>query len=62
MTRERALINALEIIETCRIYGNEHRCDQCPYYINGCMVTDGNNIPTDWKAAEIVEAIERRGR
>lgn len=61
MTRERALINALEIIETCKTYGNEDRCPQCPYNINGCgcMVTDGNNIPTDWKAAHIVEIVER---
>lgn len=59
MTRERALINALEIIETCRTYGNEGRCRQCPYNINGCMVTDGNNVPTDWRAANIVETMER---
>lgn len=61
MTRERALINALEIIETCRIYGDETRCGQCPYNINGCIVTDGNNIPTEWKAANIIEIMERSG-
>ena len=59
MTRERALINALEIIETCKTHGNEDRCRQCPYNIKGCMVTDGNNVPTDWKAAHIVEIVER---
>jgi len=59
MTRERSLINALEIIETCRIHSDEDRCSQCPYCINGCIVTDGNNIPTEWRAADIVKIMER---
>lgn len=59
MTRERALINALEIIETCRIYGNEGRCSQCPYNINGCIVNNGNDIPTEWRAGNVVLIMER---
>lgn len=59
MTRERALINALEIVETCRTYGNEDRCLQCPYNINGCIVCAGGDIPTEWKAAGLVERVER---
>lgn len=59
MTRERSLMNALEIIETCRSYGNEDRCTQCPYNINGCIMTDGNNTPTEWRAANIIEIMER---
>lgn len=61
MTRERALINALEIIDTCRAYGNEDRCKQCPYNVKGCIVTDGNNIPTDWRASDIIEIMEPKG-
>lgn len=60
MTRERALINALEIIDTCRTYSNEDRCKQCPYNVKGCIVTDGNNIPTDWRASNIIEILEQK--
>lgn len=49
---------ALKIVDTCKKYGNEDRCKQCPFNIKGCIVTDGNNIPTDWRASDIVTAIE----
>lgn len=56
MNKERALITALEIIDTCRTYGNEERCIQCPFNMAGdCILTDGNNIPTDWIAARSVD-------
>ena len=58
MTREKALILALKIVDTCKNYGNQERCKQCPFNIKGCIVTDGNNIPADWKASEIVTALE----
>ena len=58
MTREKALILALKIVDTCKNYGNQDRCKQCPFNIKGCIVIDGNNIPADWKASEIVTALE----
>lgn len=58
MTREKALIMALKIVNTCKKYGNQDRCKQCPFNIKNCIVTDGNNIPADWKVAEIVTTIE----
>lgn len=60
MTREKALMMALKIIDICKTYGNEDRCKQCPFNIKGCILTDGNNIPSDWKAAEIITAIEQK--
>lgn len=58
MTREKALIMALKIVDTCKTYGNQDRCRQCPFNIKGCIVTDGNNIPSEWRASDIVTAIE----
>ena len=59
MTREKALIIALKIADTCKKYGNEDRCRQCPFNIKGCIVSDGDGtLPTDWRASEIVTAIE----
>ena len=61
MNKERALIIALEIIDTCRTY-DEERCIQCPFNMGGCILTDGNNIPTDWKAAEAPDLMRMRLR
>ena len=61
MTRERAIINALEIIDICRTYGDEDRCKQCPFNIKGCILTDGNNIPIDWRVSDIVTIFEMKG-
>lgn len=61
MTREKALILALKIINTCKRYGNQDRCRQCPFNFKGCIVTDGNNIPTDWRVGEVVETIIMKG-
>lgn len=61
MTREKALIMALKIVDTCKKYGNEDRCRQCPFNIKGCIITDGNNIPSDWKASEVITALEIKG-
>lgn len=62
MTKEKALIMALKIVNTCRKYGNVDRCSDCPFNVNGCMVTDGNNIPTDWRSSELIKSIEIHGR
>lgn len=60
MTREKALIMALTIVDICKTY-DEDRCRQCPFNIKGCILTDGNNIPTDWRASEVVEKLEIKG-
>lgn len=62
MTREKALILALKIVDTCKTYGNEERCLDCPFNISGCIVTDGNNVPSDWRASELIKSIEIQGR
>ena len=62
MTKEKALIMALKIVDICRKYGNEDRCLDCPFNVKGCMVTDGNNIPTDWRSSELIKSIEIQGR
>jgi hypothetical protein len=58
MTKEKALITALKIIDTCKSYGNEDRCTQCPFNINGCIISGGDEIPAEWKAASFVDIIE----
>ncbi len=58
MNREKALIMALKIASICKKYGNQERCKQCPFNNNGCIVTDGNNIPSDWRAGELITSIE----
>lgn len=62
MTREKALMLALKIVDVCKIYGAEDRCLQCPFNANGCFVTDGNNIPSDWRVSELINFIEIQGR
>ena len=63
MTREKALMMALKIIDTCKRYANEDRCTQCPFNIKGCIITDGNNVPADWAAGEVITMLEiERGR
>ena len=60
MTKEKALIKALKIIDICETYGNQDRCRQCPFNFNGCIVTDGNNIPTEWRAKDLFKEMERK--
>lgn len=62
MTKEKALIMALKIVDTCKTYGNEDRCLQCPFNINGCIVSDGNAIPTDWRVGKLMRSIEIKDR
>jgi hypothetical protein len=62
MTKEKALIMALKIVDVCKTYGNDERCLQCPFNINGCIATDGNNIPSDWRVSELINAIETQGK
>lgn len=55
MNRYKAAKLALKIISTCVKYGEQQdRCLDCPFNANGCMVTDGNNIPTDWRIADVI--------
>lgn len=62
MTREKALIMTLKIIDTCKKYGNEERCTQCPFSIGGCIVTDGNTVPSEWRTSELVQRMEVQSR
>lgn len=62
MTKEKALILALKIVDACKRYGGESRCKQCPFNVNGCIVTDGNNIPEDWRASDLITCIDIQGR
>ena len=62
MTREKALILALKIVDVCKTYGGEDRCRQCPFNISGCIATDGNNVPSDWRTGELIKSIEILGR
>lgn len=62
MTKEKALILALKIANCCRKYGNEDRCKQCPFNIGGCIATDGNNIPSDWRAGDLIKTIELKNK
>lgn len=62
MTKEKALIMALKIVDNCKTYGNEDRCLQCPFNIKGCIVSDGNAVPTDWRVGELMRSIEIKGR
>lgn len=52
MNSNKALEMAIRIVNTCK--KNEDRCKQCPFNINGCIVSDGNYIPTEWSVTEIV--------
>lgn len=60
MTREKALIKALDIINTCMKYGNEDRCNQCPYNFNGCIVCSDGDIPAEWRLHDMIEELARR--
>lgn len=61
MTREKALMLALKIVDVCKTYNGQDRCRQCPFNVNGCFVTDGNNVPSAWRAAELIEKISGKG-
>ena len=52
MNSNKALEIALRIVNTCK--KNEDNCLQCPFNINGCIVSDGNEIPTEWEVNEVI--------
>lgn len=52
MNSNKALEMALRIVNTCK--KNEDNCTQCPFNIKGCIVSDGNDIPTQWQVSEII--------
>lgn len=56
MSKEKALILALKIVDTCRKYGNEDRCTQCPFNIKGCILTNGE-IPAEWRVGNFINII-----
>lgn len=62
MTREKALMMALKIVDVCKTYGNQDRCTQCPFNIKGCIVTDENSIPSDWRVSALLTEIESKDR
>lgn len=59
MTKERALVMALKIVEVCKEYGNDDRCKQCPFNLGGCIATDGNNVPSDWRVEDLISKVVR---
>ena len=54
MNKYKAAKLALKIISTCVKYGEQDRCLQCPFNFNGCIVTDGNNVPSDWRLVDAI--------
>lgn len=58
MTKEKALIMTLKIIDTCKTYGNQDKCNQCPFNFNGCILI-GGEIPAEWELAELTSIIGR---
>ena len=56
MRKEKALMLALKIINTCKHYGNQDRCTQCPFNM-GCCIVSGE-IPAEWEVAEITTIYE----
>lgn len=57
MTREKAIIISLKIVEECK--NNQNNCLQCPFNIRGCIVGCGNEIPTEWQVNEIFDFYKR---
>jgi len=53
MNNNKALEMALRIVNTCK--KNEDNCTQCPFNIYGCIVSSGNEIPTEWVVQDIID-------
>jgi len=60
MRQEKALRMALKIVETCKHYGEQGRCTQCPFSFKGCILTNGDNIPAEWIASDLVNIVKIR--
>ena len=45
MRKEKALLLVLKIVDTCKKYGNEERCTDCPFNMGGCVFE--GEIPAD---------------
>jgi hypothetical protein len=58
MNKEKAIITALKIVNTCKKHGGEGECTKCPFNIKGCIATDGNSIPSDWRVGELLKEIK----
>ena len=62
MTKQKAVLLALKIIDECNMHSEENgSCRGCPFSMNGasCMVSEGNDIPHNWnikdKLRELIE-------
>ena len=55
MTHWNAINIALMIQDTCKEYTDE--CNRCPFNIDGCIVSNENDIPEQWKVGELREHI-----
>ena len=53
MTKEKAFILALKIVDICKKYND--LCPQCPFNAKGCILTDGANTPEEWRINSILE-------
>jgi len=53
MKKEKALLMALKIRDCCDKHGDD--CTQCPFFIQGCIVTDGDSIPADWRIGQMID-------
>ena len=60
MTRNNAVLTALTIVQTCEESQNDYNgsCGNCPFRSSvGCIVTNGDNIPTDWQINELMDKL-----
>ena len=51
MTKQKALLSVLKIINECDKHSEENgSCKECPFAIDGvtCMASGGNDIPHTW--------------
>ena len=55
MTQWNAINIALMIQDTCKEYTDE--CLRCPFNIDGCICSDGNEIPEQWRVGELRERL-----
>jgi len=62
MTKEKALMLALKIVSTCKHYGNQDRCKQCPFNMGSCIVGGGGEIPAEWQISEITTMLELKNK
>lgn len=57
MTKDKAILLALKIVNICKKYEEENRCLYCPFNIGGCVFN--GEVPTEWRVAELPRIIEK---